>query len=123
MASAGPTPGSPYLRWLLVRAFPGLRAWPVREWPTLLAQVKRLEFDQFERIGVIAGVGLVSWLLRPAATVELSVPFTYLSQLLFSLPLLLIVTGPFFLRRIRRGLDEAAKERRGPPSDALPQGD
>lgn len=102
---------SPWLQWLLAKVLPGLRAWPVRDWPAVLARLQNAEFDGFERIGIVAGVVLVTWLLRPAAGEELSLPFAFLSQLLFALPLLLIVVGPLFLRRSRRALDEVARER------------
>lgn len=102
---------SPGLQWILVQVFPRLRDWPVREWPRVLSGVQMREFDQVERIGIIAAVVLVSWVLRPAASSDMTVPFAFLSQLAFSLPLLLLTAGPFFLRRIRRCLDEAAKSR------------
>lgn len=101
---------SPYLQWLLAQLFPRLREWPVREWPTVLGQVQEAEFDRFERIGIIAAVVISAWFLRPAANAESSVPFAFLSQLVLSVPLLLILAGPFFLRRIRRFLEAKAKE-------------
>ncbi|MCE1181695.1 MAG: hypothetical protein LWW81_05225 [Rhodocyclales bacterium] len=100
---------SPYLQWLLVLLFPKLRTWPVCEWPVVLSRVKDGEFDQFERIGIIVAVVISAWFLRPAANAETSVPFVFLSQLVLSFPLLLILAGPFFLRRIRRYLDAEAK--------------
>lgn len=100
---------SPYLQWLLVQLLPKLRAWPVREWPEVLKKVHGAEFDQFERIGILAAVMISAWFLRPVANAETSVAFAFLSQLLLSLPLLLILAGPFFLRRIRRCLDAEAK--------------
>lgn len=100
---------SPYLQWLLVQLFPRLREWPVSEWPSLLGKVQEAEFDPFERIGIIAAVVISAWFLRPAANAETSVPFAFLSQLVLSLPLLLILAGPFFLRRIRRCLDAEAE--------------
>jgi hypothetical protein len=100
---------SPYLQWLVVQLFPKLRLWPVREWPAVLSKVQEAEFDQFERIGIIAAVVISAWFLRPAANAETTVPFAFLWQLVLSLPLLLILAGPFFLRRIRRCLDAEAK--------------
>lgn len=100
---------SPYLQWILVQALPQLRAWPVREWPAVLNKVHEAEFDQIERIGIIAAVVISAWFLRPAANADTSVPFAFLLQLVLSLPLLLILAGPFFLRRIRRCLDAEAK--------------
>ena len=111
MEKDSPILRSPYLQWILVQIFPKLRAWPVREWPEVLSSVQAREFDQVERIGIIAAVVLVSWFLRPAATSDMTLPFAFLSQFVFSLPLLLLTAGPFFLRRIRRSLDEAARSR------------
>lgn len=96
---------SPYLQWLLVQLFPKLRTWPVRQWPAVLSRVKDADFDQFERIGIVAAVAFSALFLRPEANAENSVVFVFLAQLAMSIPLLLILAGPFFLRRIRRCLD------------------
>ncbi len=60
------------LQWVLVQVFPRLRAWPIRDWPTLLGKANELESDPFERIGLIAGLVLVTWLLRPPDDMEAS---------------------------------------------------
>jgi len=101
---------SPYLQWLLAQLLPRLREWPVGEWPNILGKVQAAEFDRFERIGIIAAVVISAWFLRPAANAETSVPFVFLSQLVLSVPLLLVLAGPFFLRRIRRCLEAEAKK-------------
>ncbi len=111
---------SPYLQWLLVQFFPQLRAWPIQEWPALLAKMKEVELDRYERIGIIAAVVLSAWFLRPAAGSDASIPLVFLSQFVFAVPLLLTLAGPFFLRRIRRGLHKAAKDRQGMKPDSLP---
>ena len=110
MADKGLILRSPYLQWLLAQLFPRLREWPVGQWPNILGKVREAEFDQFERIGIIAAVVISAWFLRPAANAESSVPFAFLSQLVLSLPLLLVLAGPFFLRRIRRCLEAEAKK-------------
>lgn len=109
MADKGLILRSPYLQWLLAQLFPRLREWPVGQWPNVLSKVREAEFDQFERIGIIAAVVISTWFLRPAANAETSVPFAFLSQLVLSLPLLLVLAGPFFLRRVRRCLEAEAK--------------
>lgn len=109
MAEEGLILRSPYLQWLLVQLFPKLRLWPVRKWPDVLNKVQEAEFDQFERIGIIAAVVISAWFLRPAVNADTAMPFAFLSQLVLSLPLLLILAGPFFLRRIRRCVDAEAK--------------
>lgn len=123
MTRASPILRSLCLQWLLAQVFPQLRLWPVREWPALLAQVSGLEFDRFERLGMIAGVVLVTWLLQSAAQVEVAPGMVFLTQLLFSLPLLLLVVGPFFLRRTRRGLDQAIRQRSGLTADSAREGE
>lgn len=110
MADKGLILRSPYLQCLLAQLFPRLREWPVGQWPNILGKVREAEFDQFERIGIIAAVVISAWFLRPAANAESSVPFAFLSQMVLSLPLLLVLAGPFFLRRIRRCLEAEAKE-------------
>lgn len=123
MTRASPILRSLFLQWLLAQVFPQLRLWPVGEWPALLAQVSGLEFDRFERLGMIAGVVLVTWLLQPAAQIEVAPGMVFLTQLLFSLPLLLLVVGPFFLRRTRRGLDQAIRQRSGLTADSAREGE
>lgn len=105
-----------FLQWVLVHVFPRLRDWPVRQWPEILAKARSIEFDRFEQIGTLAGVILVTSLLKPATSTEASVLVTYLIQFLLALPVLLLILGPFFLRRIRRGLEEAAREQDNPPA-------
>lgn len=108
MTGRSPILRSLWLQWLLVRLFPRLRAWPVREWPAVLGRAREAEFDQFERAGIIAAVVSSAWLLRPAANAETSAPLVFLAQLLLALPLLLVLAGPFYLRRMRRALDAEA---------------
>lgn len=102
---------SPYLQWLLAQLFPRLREWPVQEWPGVLAKARQVEFDRVEQIATLAGVILVAWQVKPASSVGASALFAYLLQFALLAPLLLLVLGPFFVRRIRRGLDEAARDR------------
>lgn len=111
MASNSQMLRSRYIQWLLVQAFPHLRGWPVREWPTLFSRLKKCEFDQIERIGIVGAVVLASWVLTPLAVAESSGLADILLQLILALPLLVIFAGPFFVRRIRRYLHEAARER------------
>lgn len=100
---------SPYLQWLLAQLFPCLRQWPVRAWPGLFERAMAGSFDQVERLGILAGVVFLTWLLEPAAKLDASVPLAFLSQFLLSLPLLVTFAGPFFWRRIRRCLDAETK--------------
>ncbi len=97
-----------YLQWLLARLFPRLRQWPVCDWPALIDRAQATDFDRFERLGIVAALVLTTWLLRPAADAGGSAPLAFVSQLLMSVPWLLLLAGPFFLRRIRRVLDREA---------------
>ena len=108
MVKPSPILRSVYLQWLLARLFPRLRQWPVRDWPALMARAQATDFDRFERLGIVAALVLTTWLLRPAADTGGSAPLAFVSQLLMSVPWLLLLAGPFFLRRIRRVLDREA---------------
>ena len=102
---------SPYLQWLLAQLFPRLREWPVQEWPTVLKSARQVDFDRLEEIATLAGVILVAWQVKPATSVGVSALFAFLVQFVYLAPVLLLVLGPFFVRRIRRGLIEAARNR------------
>lgn len=102
---------SPYLQWLLAQLFPRLREWPVREWPAVLGKARQVEFDRLEQIATLAGVILVAWQVKPATSVGVSALLAYLVQFVYLAPVLVLVLGPFFVRRIRRGLDLAAQNR------------
>ena len=104
------------VQWLLAHVFPRLRDWPVRQWPEMLAKARSIEFDRFEQIGTLGGVLLVTALLQPATSTEASVIAAYLIQFLLALPLLLLLLGLFYLRRIRRGLEELASKNHEPPA-------
>lgn len=101
---------SPYLQCLLVQLLPKLRAWPVREWPGVLTKAREAEFDQFERIGIVAAVVLSACILQPWQGSDASISFVIFQQWLLAFPLLVLLAGPFFLRRIRRELEAAARE-------------
>ncbi|MFN4342791.1 MAG: hypothetical protein ACK4FE_12290 [Azonexus sp.] len=108
---------SPYLQWLLVQIFPRLRAWPVGKWPAVMEKVRGADFDRIERIGIVAAVVLTTWLLRPASGSDSPAAIVFLTQLPVALPLLFLMAGPFFLRRIRRVIDSEARSGRESRSD------
>lgn len=111
MATESPILRSRHLQWLLAQLFPRLREWPVPEWPGLLAKARQVEFDRLERIATLAGVVIVASQIKPASSLGESALLAYLMQFAYLAPVLLLVLGPFFVRRIRRGLDEAARDR------------
>lgn len=100
-----------YLQWLLVQLFPRLREWSVPEWPAVLGKARRVEFDRLEQIATLAGVIVVAWQIKPATSLGASALISYFVQFVYLAPVLLLVLGPFFVRRIRRGLNEAALNR------------
>jgi hypothetical protein len=54
----------------------------------------------------------VTWLLRDDAEAAetISLPFQYLAQFLAAVPLLTLLAGPFYLRCLRRGLENEINE-------------
>ncbi len=117
MSGAGLITRSRYVQWVLVSVFPRLRAWPVRDWPDVLAKARATESDAIERYGVIASVVLVTWLLRPPPGLDVPMPLLLLTQMTLAIPALVALTGPFYLRRIRRGL-QAVHQQDHPTSEA-----
>lgn len=107
------------LQWVLVQVFPRLRAWSIQDWPAVLGKANALEYDRFERIGLIAGLVVVTWLLRRPEDSQASVPLVFFTQMVLALPLLVVIAGPIYLRRIRRGLQEAYRQEH--PSSRVPR--
>ena len=118
MPATSPILRSRGLQRVLVSLFPRLRAWPVRDWPGVLAKARAIESDAVERYGVIASLLLVTWLLRPPPGLEVSLPLLLLAQITLAIPGLVALAGPFYLRRIRRGLQ--AVYRKDHPSPEAP---
>lgn len=115
-----PMSGKDLKRIALLCAYPALRKLPHAEWDQALKQARETNFDGIEWIGVLAGIASVTYLLRVDAdyAAGLSLPVRYFTQFLAAVPLLVLVVGPFYLRRTRRGLDQAIERRCGPgPSD------
>ncbi len=102
-------------------AMPRLIELPAKEWDKAVEKATSIEFDFIERLGLIAGVVLVAYLLRfdHATAAALSLPVRYLFQFLVAAPLLGLVVGPVFLRRARRGLDVVLAERRHLPNKGV----
>ena len=94
-------------------AYPALRRLPLAEWNAALKKARQTNFDRTECIGILAGITFVAYLLRPDAeqAATLSLPVRYFIQFLAAAPLLVLVVGPFYLRRTRRGLDQESEGR------------
>ena len=101
-------------RALLPLALPRLVELQPAEWKEALKRSRAMNFDMIEKFGILAGVTLVTYLLRPddSQTTDISLAIQYLSQFLAALPLLFLFAGPFYLRRLRRGLDHEIECRR-----------
>lgn len=112
MPAAGLLLRSRPLQWLLAQAVPQLRAWPPREWPAVLGRANGAEYDRLERVGLLAGLALVTWLLQPSESSHADVLRVFISQMLVATPLLLLVLGPLYLRRLRRGVQALRQRQR-----------
>ena len=99
-----------YRTWVM----PRLIELPMADWDQAIKYACNVEFDLIERIGLIAGLAFVAFVLRfdPHSTAALYLPVRYLLQFLAAALLLIPVAGPIFLRRARRGLDIVILERR-----------
>lgn len=108
--SLGDTLRRTFLGW----AMPRLVELPPGEWEHAAQLARKVEFDMVERIAIVAGVVFTAYALRfdPEQAATLSVFARYLGQLLMAVPVLLLVVGPFMLRRARRGLDQVIAARR-----------
>lgn len=103
------------IKWkLLLWALPRLVDIPPAERSEVLERAREKEFDSIEKIGVLAGVVFVTYLLRfePTQVTAFSLPALYFVQFVAAVPLLLLVVGPFYLRCTLRGLDEEIDRRR-----------
>ena len=107
--------GSGLKKSALLVAYPALGQLPHSKWDEALKRARDTDFDTIEWIGLLAGVAFVTYMLRFEAdhAAALSLPARYFVQFLVAVPLLVLVVGPFYLRRTRRDLEEQVKHRRG----------
>ncbi len=104
---------------VLVRGFrtwvlPRLIELPTSTWDDAIQKAQNIDFDAMERIAMIAGVVFVAYMLRiEAGTVPaISLPIVYLVQFIEAAFLLILLVGPVYLRRARRGLDQVIADQR-----------
>ena len=107
--STGTTPG----RILMLLAYPRLRELPPGHWSATVERARNTAFDGIEWAGIATGVAFTTFALRPIGVEVDSVFDRYLGQFLLALPLLVVLVGPFLLRRTRRGLDRELAQRNG----------
>jgi hypothetical protein len=100
-------------RWWPV-LLPELRRFPAEEQDEVLREARATGLDLPELLGMAAALVLVSALTR------YSLPDTDIStrlgaallNIVVAAPLLVLLVGPFFVRRARRGLDRELAKRR-----------
>jgi len=88
-------------------ALPRLVELPHAQWAEAIREAQSVDFDGIERIALIVGVVAVAYLLRieAGAVPMASLPAVYIVQFIEAAILLVLLVGPFYLRRARRGLD------------------
>ena len=108
--------GNAIKRTLLTWALPRIAELQPGEWDEALKRARDTNFDTTERIGMLAGIVVVTYLLGFDANQAAapSLPVGYFIQFLAAVPLLVLIVGPFYLRRTRRGLDQEIERRHGP---------
>lgn len=109
--SLGRTIRRAFLIWML----PRLPELSEHEWDAVLKRIRETEFDTIEWLGVMAGVVFITYFLRfdPEIAATISPVMRYLVQFVAAFPLLVLIVGPFYLRRLRRGLDLELEQRPG----------
>ncbi len=94
-------------RQLTLLALPRLAEIPQHEWDEVTERSRQIHFDGAERIAIVVSVGFVSALLSfaPEQLVSLGAFTRFFIQFALAAPLLFALLAPFYLRRMRRGLD------------------
>jgi len=94
-------------RQLIMFALPRLSELPPAEWNAAVEQSRKVEFDGAERVAIVISVGFVTALLSFSSEQIESLGFfaKYALQFALALPMLIALLAPFYLRRLRRGLD------------------
>jgi hypothetical protein len=100
-------------RGLRLLAYPQLRDLPPDQWEGVLTRARATPFDAIELAGILAGVAFAAFALRSDASEPGSLFIHYLAQFVLALVMLVVLVGPFYLRRTRRGLDLALAQRNG----------
>lgn len=92
---------------------PRLTELPESTWDEAIQKAQAIDFDVVERMALVLGVVGVAYLLRIEAGTApvISLPVIYLVQFFEAGFLLILLVGPFYLRRARRGLDQFIEDR------------
>lgn len=95
--------------------FPELKRFSAEERAAALRAAKEENPDLIELVGIVASVGIVTWLvgkfgIGASAGSRL---FAVIASFIVAIPLLAVTAGPFLIRRTRRGLHRQLEKRRG----------
>lgn len=99
-----------YIQWFLAVLFPRLKIWPVNQWAKRLSNARSVEFDRIEQACTLSAVIVVAYQIMPMSTIGIDALGKYLVQYVLLLPVLALLLGPFYIRRIRRGLEIESTE-------------
>lgn len=109
---------------LAIFLYPQLQSFPEAERPQALRRARSTTFDVLELLGIALGLVLTTAITRYSAA-ELN-PVERIAAILLNfalaVPLLLVLVGPFFIRRARRGLDSELANRRSAARRYEPDG-
>jgi len=93
--------------------YPDLKKFPPEEREPALRGAKETEFDTLELVGIGVALVLVVGLTKysAAALGPLQRILAVLANFLVAIPLLAAFAGPFYVRRVRRGLKTQLEKR------------
>lgn len=92
-------------RWLEDRLYPELERIAPHQRQRALVRARAESFDTLEMVGILAAVAAAAYMTR--AGVVTSIPDRFwagLASFALAVPLLVLIAGPFYVRRNRRGL-------------------
>jgi len=94
-------------------AYPELREFTPAEQDSALRKAKDAKLDGFEIMGVTLAVALTVALTRYSAVGMALIERigAALANLVIAIPILMVLAGPFYIRRVRRGLRTQLSER------------
>jgi hypothetical protein len=94
--------------------FPELGSLAERERMLALRNARETPFDSIELLGIAGALVLVTWLSRQVVAMLGAVDRLSIAALSFlvALPLLVVIVGPFMVRRVRRGLRLRLEQRK-----------
>ena len=94
--------------------YPQLKRFEYRDRVEVLSRARHYSLDTIETFGVAIALILVVVAITKSSVVALELAGRFESTLAYfvlAIPLLLVFAGPFYIRRVRRGLRMQLKER------------